>query len=81
MKISVLWDITQCGMVDRELIMFVTFFCLLHHLPCNGGMGYPVGCFEIFIPIHQSVVHAVAWWLRHYAASRKVTGSRPDDVN
>jgi hypothetical protein len=24
---------------------------------------------------------AVAQWLRHYATSRKVTGSRPDEVN
>jgi hypothetical protein len=25
--------------------------------------------------------HAVAQWLRHYAASRKAVGSRPDEVN
>jgi hypothetical protein len=25
--------------------------------------------------------HAVAWWLRHYATSREVAGSRPDEVN
>jgi hypothetical protein len=25
--------------------------------------------------------HAVAQWLRHYATSRKVAGSRPDEVN
>jgi hypothetical protein len=25
--------------------------------------------------------HAVAYWLRHYAASRKVAGSRPDEVD
>jgi hypothetical protein len=25
--------------------------------------------------------HAVAHWLRHYAASRKVVGSRPDEGN
>jgi hypothetical protein len=25
--------------------------------------------------------HVVAQWLRHYDASRKVLGSRPDDVN
>jgi hypothetical protein len=24
---------------------------------------------------------AVAWWLRHYAASRKVAGSSPDEVD
>jgi hypothetical protein len=24
--------------------------------------------------------HAVAYWLRHYATSRKVTGSIPDEV-
>jgi hypothetical protein len=25
--------------------------------------------------------HAAAYWLRHYATSRKVAGSRPDEVN
>jgi hypothetical protein len=25
--------------------------------------------------------YVVAYWLRHYATSRKVAGSRPDDVN
>jgi hypothetical protein len=25
--------------------------------------------------------HAIAWWLRHYAASMKVTGSSPDEVD
>jgi hypothetical protein len=25
--------------------------------------------------------HAVAWWLRHFATSRKVAGSRSDEVN
>jgi hypothetical protein len=25
--------------------------------------------------------HAVAQWLRHYATSRKISGSRPDEVN
>jgi hypothetical protein len=25
--------------------------------------------------------HAVAYWLRHYATSRKAMGSRPDEVN
>jgi hypothetical protein len=23
----------------------------------------------------------MAWWLRHYATSREVAGSRPDEVN
>jgi hypothetical protein len=27
------------------------------------------------------VGYAVAYWLRHYSTSRKVTGSRPDEVN
>jgi hypothetical protein len=26
-------------------------------------------------------LHAVVQWLRHYATSRKVAGSRPDEVN
>jgi hypothetical protein len=25
--------------------------------------------------------HAVAYWLMHYATSRKVAGSTPDEVN
>jgi hypothetical protein len=25
--------------------------------------------------------HAVMWWSRHYAASRKVAGSSPDEVD
>jgi hypothetical protein len=31
--------------------------------------------------IKSKTEHAVAQWLRHYATSRKVTGSRPDEVN
>jgi hypothetical protein len=27
------------------------------------------------------MVHAVAYWLRHYDTGRKVAGSRPDEVN
>jgi hypothetical protein len=30
---------------------------------------------------HIPTAHAVAYCLRHYATSRKVAGSRPDEVN
>jgi hypothetical protein len=26
-------------------------------------------------------LHAVAWWLRHYASSREVAGSSPNEVD
>jgi hypothetical protein len=31
-------------------------------------------------PRHSGEGHAVAYWLRHYAANLKVTGSIPDEV-
>jgi hypothetical protein len=30
---------------------------------------------------HKGRDHVVAWWLRHYDKSRKVVGSKPDEVN
>jgi hypothetical protein len=32
------------------------------------------------LPSQRVCVHTVAYWLRHYATSQKVAGSRPDDV-
>jgi hypothetical protein len=36
-------------------------------------------CFIIYVL--KFIVHLVALWLRQYATSRKVKGSRPDEVN
>jgi hypothetical protein len=32
-------------------------------------------------PIYSTFKNDLALWLRHYAISRKVAGSRPDEVN
>jgi hypothetical protein len=37
---------------------------------------------RINIKVHMRAMgHAVAWWLKQYATSRKVARSRPDEVN
>jgi hypothetical protein len=36
---------------------------------------------KLFAALLNRYGHAVAEWLRHYATNRKVTGSRPDEVN
>jgi hypothetical protein len=40
-------------------------------------------CPRLRISLHANITcgHVVAYWLRYYATSRKVAGSRPDKVN
>jgi hypothetical protein len=54
---------------------------------CHGGVASLSETEWENAPTHFSVLtyetvgQAVSWWLRHCAASRKVAGSRPGEVN
>jgi hypothetical protein len=40
--------------------------------------------FQLFVrllTVHVTMGHAVMYWLKHYVISRKVAGSRPDELN
>jgi hypothetical protein len=56
--------------IVTELVFFVTFY-----------NSHDISSFTKCIASERGWGHAVAYWLRHYATSRKVAGSRPDEMN
>jgi hypothetical protein len=59
---------TLCSMKDFSIIFCCLGLC--------GGVGWGGAG-----TLSHHGRHAVAYWLGHYAASRKVAGSKPDKVN
>jgi hypothetical protein len=52
-----------------------TFKCICRSPFCGGR----ILVFYVLVVLESG--HAIAQWLRHYAASRKVAGSSHDEVN
>jgi hypothetical protein len=84
-------ETTICSKLSRSLTTWNYPYSILSSLILpihNACMYFGIVFFTngyffpwIVVCIVLCLGHAVAWWLRYYVTSQKVTGSNPDEVN